>query len=237
MKNYYLALLLIFVLSAFGCSQFRDAADGPGDTGNTGGSEPEIAKDTGPAPPEYEPTNDPKADIEKMSERFLGVTSFKAKMTGDGKTPVNSEMDFIAPDRYRVKTASAMEMIVIGRATFMKIGEEWRLMQLPLDPSIKDMRAAFGKDEMKWVSDVKFGGEEPVNGKWAYVYTYHAKGPNNQGENDSKLWVAKSSGLPLKIEATYKSGNLKTMTIDYDYDTPVVIQPPARAVPATGGYQ
>ncbi len=237
MKNYNLAPLLIFVLFAFGCSEFRDAANASGNTVATGGAEPEIVEDTGPAPPEYAPTSDPKADIEKMSERFLGLTSFKAKMTGDGKTPVNSEMDFIAPDRYRVKTASAMEMIVIGRATFMKIGEEWKLMQLPLDPSIKDMRAAFGKDEMKWVSDVKYAGEEPVNGKWAYVYTYHAKGPNSQGENDSKLWVAKSSGLPLKIVASYKSGNLKTMTIDYDYDTPVVIQPPARAVPATGGYQ
>jgi len=108
------------------------------------------------------------------------------------------------------------------------MGNKWQKMPLPLDSTISDMRSAFNKEGMKWFSDVKFAGEDTANGKAAYLYTYHGKGPNNVGENDSKLWVSQDDGLPIKIEAVYRTGNLKSMKIEYDYDTPVTIDPPVQ---------
>ncbi|MEK7856656.1 MAG: hypothetical protein AAB288_11240, partial [Acidobacteriota bacterium] len=107
------------------------------------------------------------------------------------------------------------------------MGSKWQKMSLPLDSTISDMRSAFNKEGMKWFSDVKYTGDDTVDGKPAYVYTYHNKGPGaGVGENDSKVWIAKGDGLPIKIEAIYKTGNLKSMKIEYDYETPVVIEPP-----------
>ena len=135
-------------------------------------------------------------------------------------------MDFVAPDRYRMKTGNAIDVVIIGRTTYMKIGDKWQKMDLPLENAIGEMRTAFNKEGMKWISDVEYTGEETVNGRSAYVYTYHGKGPNNAGENDAKVWISKSNGMPVKVEATYRSGKLKSMTIDYDYETPITIEPP-----------
>jgi hypothetical protein len=46
-------------------------------------------------------------------------------------------------------------------------------------------------------------------------------------EFSSKLWIAKDTGYPVKIVADYKTGQMKSMTIVYDYDTPITIEPPA----------
>jgi len=58
------------------------------------------------------------------------------------------------------------------------------------------------------------------------VYEYKNKGEGNLGENDSKIWVAKDDGLPLKIESRYKRGNLRTMIIEYEYDPNIAIDVP-----------
>jgi hypothetical protein len=46
------------------------------------------------------------------------------------------------------------------------------------------------------------------------------------GENDSKIWVAKDDGLPLRVESKFNSGNFKTMTIEYEYDPSIKIEVP-----------
>ena len=97
-----------------------------------------------------------------------------------------------------------------------------------MDGSIPDLRATFNKEGRKWFSDVRFVGEETVNGKASLVYEYRNKGEGNLGENDSKIWVAKDDGLPQKIESLYKKGNLKTMVIEYEYDPNIRIEVPVK---------
>lgn len=230
MKNELVFPLLILLALSVGCSKISELAKGPDNTGSSANSKSDSPKkiDTAPASGEFAPSSDAKADIEKMADRFMSLKSFKADMDGDGQTPMKTELEFISPDRYRIKTGNKMEMIVIGKTTYMKLGEKWQKMAMPLDSTISDMRSAFNKEGMKWFSDVKYVGEDNADGKAAYLYTYQGKGPNNIGENDSKLWVAKDSGLPIKIEAIYKSGNLKSMTIEYDYESTVTIEPPVQ---------
>ena len=150
-------------------------------------------------------------------------------MIGEGDTPMKAELQFVAPDRHRFKTDKGMETIVIGKTTYMKMGGSWRKMPMSLDANIADMREAFNKEGMKWFNDVKYTGDDMANGRAAYVYSYHNKGPGaGVGENDSRVWIAKDDGMPIKIEAVYKSGGLKKMTIEYDYKTPVTIEPPVK---------
>ncbi|MGH9947133.1 MAG: LolA family protein [Pyrinomonadaceae bacterium] len=233
MKNNIALPLIVLLLFAFGCSQIREMANTSSNSetisNSTSNSESTTTADSQPSSGEFTPTSDAKADIEKMADRFLALKSFSAKMEGEGKTPMKTDLEFVSPDRYRLKMVNGMEMIVIGNTSYMNIGGSWRKMTLPLDSTITDMRKAFDKDGRKWFSDVKYEGEETVDGKPAYVYAYHNKGPGaGVGENDSKLWIGKNDGMPIKIEAQYKSGNLRTMKIVYDLETPVTIEPPIK---------
>ncbi len=228
MKIQTLLPLVMLLAAVLGCSRITEVANRSGEAGNTANtnaSETQTAE-SGPAPAEFAPGGDAKADLEKLAERFMTIESFRAKMHGEGQTPMRTELEYVAPDRYRMKTGNGVDVVIIGRTTYMKVGAKWQKMNLPLDGAIDQMRTAFNKDAMKWVSDVRYTGDDSVNGKAAYVYTFHGKGPNNVGDNDSKLWVAKSDGRPVKVEAVYKSGALRSMTIEYDYDTPVSIEAP-----------
>lgn len=214
-------MLLAFT---FGCSKPNETGSTPA---NTAGNGAEAAKKSDTAPKEFAPSSDPMADIQKVGDRFLAQKTFRASMLGEGDTPMRAVLEFVSPDRHRLKTSRDMETIVIGQTTYIKTGNTWRKMPMSLDTTITDMRALFNEESRKWFSDVKYTGEDTSNERPAYVYSYHNKGPGaGVGENDSKIWVAKDDGMPIKIEAVYKSGNLKKMTIEYDYKTPVTIEPP-----------
>lgn len=229
MKPAHLLPLFIIVAIVLGCSRISELANTSAGNRNSSPGDTASSNSAGPAAPgQFAPGGDPRADIEKLSERFLEVKAFKAKMAGQGQTPMETEMEFAAPDRYRIRTGTGMEMIVIGNTSYMKLGDKWQKMPMPLDSALADARAAFNKEGMKWISDVKYVGEDTANGEPAYVYTYHGKGPQGEGENDSKIWIARSNGLPVKVESTYRAGSLRSMTIDYDYRSPVQIEPPVK---------
>lgn len=225
-KDLFIPFLILLALM-LGCSQLREMANTSTNSGSSSNSHTESAKTSDSTKGEFAPSGDPRADIEKMADRFLTLKSFRAEMRGDGETPMNADLEFVSPDRHRLKTDKGMETIVIGKTTYMKLGNSWRKMPMQLDTTITDMRNAFDKEGRKWFSDVKYVGEETADGKPAYLYAYHNKGPGaGVGENDSRVWIAKDDGLPIKIEAIYKSGNLKKMVIEYDFETPITIEPP-----------
>jgi outer membrane lipoprotein-sorting protein len=227
MNKNLLIPMLILIAVVLGCSRLRETATGPANSGTSVETAPESSG-SGPAPEEFAPAGNPRGEIEKMAERFMAVNSYRAEMNGEGDMPMRTELEFIAPDRYRIKTGNTMEMVVIGKKTYMKLAGRWQEMDVPLDNSIADMRSSFNSEGMKWLKGVKFEREGSLNGKAAYIYTYQASAPDNSGENHSTLWLDRSNGLPLRIVATYKSGNLRSMTIDYDYETPVTIDPPVK---------
>ncbi len=226
-------LILPFVLILFvtlGCSQLNELANTSSEPANVNTSNT-TATNSSDVPPSgnFAPSADAKADIEKMADRFLTLKSFRAKMDSEGEMPMNAVLEFVAPDRYRLQTGTGMETIIIGKTTYMNIGGTWRKMPVSLDSSITDMRATFDKEGMKWFSDVRYVGSETVDGRSAYVYAYHNKGPGaGEGENDSKIWIGTDDGLPIKVEATYRSGSLDKMTISYDHKAPVSIEPPVK---------
>lgn len=230
MKPKHLLPFAILLSVVLGCSQLRDMSS----RGNTPSNDPNTsspgspASNAAPASPGAAPSGDARADIDRMADAFLAQRSFRAKMVGSGQTPVNTELEFVAPDRFRIRNSQGPEMLVIGKDVYMGVGGRWQKVPGNLGGSVPDMRKEWDKKGRTWISDPKYVGEETVDGKPAYVYTYFNKGVEGMGANDSKIWIAKSDGLPVRIEATYKSGPLKTMTIDYDYDANISIEPPVR---------
>lgn len=168
----------------------------------------------------------PVADIDAMADKFLAQRSFRAKMLGTGAKDVKTDLEFVAPDRFRIKTGPGMETIVIGKDVYISLDGSFTKLPGAMGNSVPDLRSTFEKEGRQWFSDVRYVGEETVNGRPVYTYEYVNKGPQNVGENNSKIWVAKDDGLPLRIESRYRSGDLKTMTIDYEYDPNIKIDVP-----------
>lgn len=228
MKLNHLLPLLILAAAALGCTQLREMARQNGPSANTtnANSASTSEGEAGESSAGVAPSGDPLADINRMADAFLSQKSFRAKMVGSGQTPLSMELEYVAPDRFRIKNTQGPEMVVVGKDVYLETNGRWQKIPGSLGASVPDIRKAWDKEGRKWISDAKFVGEESVSGKPAYVYTYFNKGTEGVGANDSKIWVSKADGLPLKIEANYKSGTLKSMTIDYDYDADISIEPP-----------
>ena len=216
--------LILFAAVSIGCSQSGE----PETTNSTNAAATNSASETVTNSAPATIRENPDADIEVMADKFLAEKTFRAKMRGTGDKDVKTDLEFVAPDRFRIKTGPGLVTIVIGKDVFLSMGNSFEKLPGAMDGSIPDLRATFNKEGRKWFSDVRFVGEETVNGTPSLVYEYKNKGEGYLDENDSKIWVAKDDGLPLKIESRYKSGNLKTMVIEYEYDPNIKIEVPLK---------
>jgi hypothetical protein len=233
MKNNLLIPLLILAVVALGCSSLREMAGSNSPPAANQENQPaETAPLDEPSSPAtaYSPSGDPRADIEKLGQRFLSAKSFRARMESIGGGPVTSEVDFVAPDRFHLRTATPageeVDVIIIGKTTYMKADDKWQKVPMDIGSMIPNFRDAFNREGMKGMKDVKFEGEDIAEGKAAYRYSYIGQAPQGGVEFSSKLWIAKDTGYPVKIVADYKTGEMKSMTIVYDYETPLSIEPP-----------
>ena len=173
---------------------------------------------------------DPKTDIVEASRKFIALKAFSAKMEGMGQTEIKSQVDYAAPDRYHISylagTGAGMEMIMIGNQSFMKTGGKWSKMPGDSNASIPTLRDSFTEEGLKTLTDVKYESEDTVDGKPVLVYTYKNVTPKGGYPFSSKIWIGKTTGLPLKIVVDYSNGVLKQMTVNYDTESPVTIEPP-----------
>ncbi len=209
--------LFILLFAVLGCSKIRELAGGS--AGGSGGGTATAG-------------TDPKEDITQAAKKFIALPAFSAKMEGMGQTEIKSQIDYVAPDRYHVTylggTGAGMEMIIIGSQSYMKPGGgSWN--KVPGDAkSIPTLRDSFTEEGLKTLTDVKFDGEETTDGKAAMVYSYKNVTPVGNNPFTSKIWIDKSSGLPMKIYVEYPNGVLKNMTVKYDTESPITIEPPIK---------
>ncbi|HMO80852.1 MAG TPA: hypothetical protein PKD24_08670 [Pyrinomonadaceae bacterium] len=231
MKNSFFTPLVLLLALVLGCSSLQDLArrgggDGPSDTP----ANDHPAEDRSGGPAAFSPGSDGKADLEEMSRRFMDAAAFQAKMSGTGAIKMEAAVDFVAPDRFRISTNAMggqyVEMVIISNETFMNMGGKWQKMPASDLSSILSIRQAFTDEGMKWIDDVSYKGEETLDGKPVYIYTYRGKTPGGGPDFSSKLWIGKNDGLPLRITANYTKGELKTMQIDYNYDSRITIEAP-----------
>ena len=210
-----LALVIVILASAgLGC-RMLDSLRGAGSGSGTGTI-----------------SGDPKEDLIAASRKFIALKFFSAKTDGQGQTEIKSQIDYVAPDRYHVTylagTGAGMELIMIGNDSYMKTGGKWSKMPGSGNSSVPTLRDSFTEEGLKTLTDAKFEGSDTVDGKDALAYSYKNVTPQGNYPFTSKIWIGKDTGLPMKIYVEYSNGVLKHMTVNYDTESPVTIEPPIK---------
>jgi hypothetical protein len=223
MKNNKLIPFVVLLLVLIACKLPSLSGNGATNGSTTGGTTTGGTQGTATG------GSDPKADVTEASRKFIQLDSFTANMNGEGQTAINSKVEYQAPDRFRIKylggTGAGMEMVVIGKDMYMKTGDKWTKM--PGSGNIPNLRDSFTEEGLKSLNDVKYEGDETVDGKQTSVYSYKNVTPVGSYPFSCKIWVRHDKGIPMKIFVEYSNNQaLKNMTVNYDVDTPVQIDPP-----------
>jgi hypothetical protein len=222
-----IAVLAFFVL---GCGFFNRLANSSTNVATNDGSTTSSKPTSGDAAP---PSGDPRADVIAASKKFIALPKFSAKMDGMGKTELHTTLDYQAPDRYHMLNLSNSqqqmnEFIIIGKDMYMQFGGRWQKMPGAVGASMPNLRKMFDEEGLKRLQDVEYIGDDTLDGRPAHIYSYHSTQTDSTVPNPftSKIWIGADDGLPQKIEVTYDGGDLKTMTIAYDYEKSIDIKPP-----------
>ncbi len=162
----------------------------------------------------------PREDIISATQKLQKLDSWSAKISSETTPEANAEMEYIAPDRYRIKKADG-EVIVIGGDSYENQNGKWTKLDDNIGAEINSQTKAGIAEAIKNLNDVKIVGKEKFNGKDATVYMHKV------GEATMKIWIAANSGLQLKneVEATL-GGVVEKQTTVYDYDKKIKIEAP-----------
>ncbi|HYW70548.1 MAG TPA: hypothetical protein VE961_05915 [Pyrinomonadaceae bacterium] len=175
-------------------------------------------------------TSDPRASVIDAAHKLYALKALAGNIETVGDTSFKQHVDFVAPDRYHYSyvdaTGAATEEIIIGDHSYHKEGDAWKTDPGQSPPPT--LRNSYSDEVMKTLSDVKFEGEQTLDGKPALVYSYKAMMLVGNFPIVAKMWIAKNSGLPLKSDIENASGVVKHMTITFDTDSPVTIEEPIK---------
>ncbi len=122
-------ILAVFSLLAFGCSRTEEvkntapvnapAANAPANAStNTSTVKEEV----------YTSGANPRADLISATQRLQKLTQWSARITSETMPEANAEMEYVAPDRYRIKKADG-EVVVIGNDSYSNEDGKWEKLE------------------------------------------------------------------------------------------------------------
>jgi outer membrane lipoprotein-sorting protein len=162
------------------------------------------AKTTSPA------VNTPTAQLDEGQMRTRIVAAFKGQyehshridstITTSDQTILVS-IEFSPPDRYSISSQDNYysQIIIVGDAVYGLADNQWT--KLPMSPdqlinpnALKEMEAS--------LQDVQYLGQEQLGDIQADIFQFKSKTTIGDGqvEQQNKLWVGVSDGLPHKLE-------------------------------------
>jgi len=175
--------------------------------------------------------SDPKKEVVEASRKLIALKSVTGQIDANGPTPFKQKVEYSAPGRYRVSYRDAsgadLEMVMDGEKSYVKDGDKWNEMATDVNPA-PTMRNSFTDEVLNTVSDVRYEGEETVAGKPTLVYSYRLVTKVGSFPVIQKIWVSKSTGLPIKCYVEYTEGSISSLTTTFDTDTPVTIDLPSK---------
>jgi hypothetical protein len=169
------------------------------------------------------PLSDPVDDVKASMEKFLAAQSFHATMKMEGAQSMTNEMDFVAPDRYRMRMPVGTQ-VIIGDTLYME--NQGRSMKVPLPQgALSQWRDPLKIQENKTDLDVEALGGDRVNDVAAKKYRVRHSQPE---PGEFILWIGQD-GLPLQVVHRGESqGKPYAMTLHYSRfnDPGIVIEAP-----------
>lgn len=172
------------------------------------------------------PLADPKDAIKASMEKFLAAHSYHATMQvdgGAGDAMGKHEIDFVAPDRYRMQIAMGTQ-VIIGDTMYMSM--QGRTMKVPMPKGTLSQwhdPAKLAENEADMT--VQAQGSDTVDGVRAKKYVVHHTQPQ---PTDVTMWIG-NDDLPIRMQvASVMQGRNVSSTIRYSrFDDPTIrIDPP-----------
>jgi hypothetical protein len=172
------------------------------------------------------PVATPKEAIRKSMQRFMQARSYHATMQLDGgpRGAMSNEVDFVAPDRFRMAMPGMGTQTIIGDTMYMSV--DGRSMKVPLPAgTLTQWRDPAKLDENAATMTAEAQGRDSVDGTPARKYLVHNTRPQ---PSDVTMWIG-NDDLPLQIRVSGSAqGHATTTTIRYSrFDDPSLkIDPP-----------
>jgi hypothetical protein len=219
------AIVLIAMLGACKAASPTPDADVSAAAAPTSGERP--ASGIAAAAQALNPLATPKEAMLASMKAFREVRSYHASMRMDGgpEGPMTNEMDFVAPDRYRITMkARGMEVrnVRIGNDTWMTMNG--RTSKVTMPPGTMDQWQDIMHKSQETM-DVEAQGSETIDGVATRKYLIQQTDPQ---PSDVTVWI---NGDDLVHQARMQSdhqGATITTTIRYTrYNDPAIrIEPP-----------
>lgn len=215
---------------AFTCLVLALAACQPSTPADTAApTETEPAGTLEKAAAALNPLSSPEEEVKASMDKFLKAKSFHAVMDMQGAQDMAIEMDFVAPDRYRMKMPAGTQ-VIIGDTMHMQA--EGRSMKMPLPKgTLTQWRDPLKIEEHKAGMSVESLGNDSVDGQPAKKYLVkHAEPKPSQPQssqsqsNEFTFWIG-DDGLPLQLVSQGETqGKPYSMTLRYSrFDDPGIV--------------
>ena len=169
------------------------------------------------------PLASPMEEMEASTTMFRNARSYHAVMSAEGAQGMDNEIDFVAPDRYRMKMPMGTQ-VIIGDTMYMQV--EGRSMKVPMPKgTLTSMRDPMRMEEAREGMRVEALGSERVDGQAAKKYLVRHTRPT---PGEFTLWIG-SNGLPLQfVQQGQAQGKPYTLTTRYSRfnDPAITIEAP-----------
>lgn len=166
---------------------------------------------------------DAREEMGRAMAAFLAVRSYHARMaTASPQGTTTLEMDFVAPDRFRVRSPAGTQ-VVIGDTMYMAIDGRTMKMALPRGQATQ-WRDPAQLEANKATMRVDALGRDTVDGQPTRKYRVRNSQPQ---PSESVLWI-NGDGYPVKMEVAGQGDANVRMTVRYSrFNDPAIrIDPP-----------
>lgn len=152
-----------------------------------------------------------KEEVRAASAKFMAARTWHATMQSSGPQGVRAEMDFQAPDRYRMRIAQG-EQVLVGDTLWMTMGG--RSMKIPLPAgTLTQWRQPSAWSRSVDRLGVTAEGSDSVGGVNARRYRLEQRDPM---PSTMTLWVG-PDGYPLQVVSTTPGGRGGPVTTTIRY--------------------
>lgn len=155
---------------------------------------------------------DPKTELATAFDRLMSAPAFRATMSNADSGEVYMEMEYLAPDRYRlVNKQGGPTMVVIGNQASMDIDGQRMNVPIPVDNIVKAYRDSENWQRSRASMTVESAGAAQVDGQPARQYRYRMTHPQPMS---AMAWVG-AGGQLLQVEMDDASGRNGKVRIRY----------------------
>ncbi len=153
-----------------------------------------------------------REDIEASMQKFVAAKSWHATMRIDGKRPMTNELDFTAPDRYRIQMAGMGTQYIIGDS--MTISMQGHTMKVPMPKgTLSRYRDPVQLHENAKSITAEALGKDTIDGKQARKYSIHNR---EQPDADMLMWIG-GDDYPVQIKVANKGKGAAAGTVTFRY--------------------